>query len=140
MTKIRRFAAPTNASADINPRSSNPTLKETMNHFPRFLAATLFATSLVTAFGVQANDMTNAPGATAAVEMSHGEVKSIDKDGGKLTIKHGELKNLGMPGMTMVFRVKDPAMLGQVNAGDKIDFMAEKVNGALTVTMLAPSH
>ena len=50
--------------------------------------------------------------------------------------KHGELKNLDMSGMTMVFRVKDPAMLGQVKVGDKIHFVADKVGGALTVTSL----
>lgn len=115
-------------------------MKEAMNQFPKFLAATLFATSLIAVPGVQASDMPDATGTSFAMEMSHGEVKGIDKEGGKLTIKHGELKNLGMPAMTMVFRVKDPAMLGQVETGDQIDFMAEKVNGVLTVTMLAPAH
>lgn len=111
-----------------------------MNHFAKFIAAAAFATSLVATATVKAHDMPEAPASSAAMEMSHGEVKSIDKDGGKLTIKHGELKNLGMPAMTMVFRVKDPSMLGQVKTGDKIDFMAEKVNGALTVTMLQAAH
>lgn len=52
---------------------------------------------------------------------------------GKATIKHGPLENLGMPVMTMVFRVQDPAMLDQLKAGDKINFVADKVNGAYTV-------
>ncbi|WP_416047305.1 copper-binding protein [Cupriavidus basilensis] len=68
--------------------------------------------------------------------MSEGEVKKIDASAGKLTIKHGPLTNLDMGAMTMVFRVKDPAMLTQVKEGDKIKFVAEKVNGALTVTTL----
>ncbi|MBS2132210.1 copper-binding protein (plasmid) [Burkholderia thailandensis] len=68
--------------------------------------------------------------------MSHGEIKKIDTANGKLTIKHGPLENLGMEGMTMVFKVKDPAMLSQVKVGDKIDFVAEEVNGALTVVKL----
>jgi Cu/Ag efflux protein CusF len=68
--------------------------------------------------------------------MSSGEVKKIDKSAGKITIKHGPLKNLGMDGMTMVFRAKDPAMLDQVNVGDKIYFVAEKADGQLTVTRL----
>jgi Cu(I)/Ag(I) efflux system periplasmic protein CusF len=80
------------------------------------------------------------PAATASAEastaMSEGEIRKIDKDAGKITIKHGPLANLDMPPMTMVFRVKDPAMLDQVKAGDKIRFVAEKVNGALTVTKL----
>ena len=71
-----------------------------------------------------------------AADMSIGEVKKVDKDAGKITIKHGPLDNLGMPAMTMVFRVKDAAMLDQVKQGDKISFVAEKTNGALTVTKL----
>lgn len=68
--------------------------------------------------------------------MSDGEIKKVDKEAGKLTIKHGELKNLGMPGMTMVFKVKDPAMLDNVKPGDKVRFVADKVGGALTVTTI----
>ena len=76
------------------------------------------------------------PASAGQSSMSEGEIKNVDKDAGKLTIKHGELKNLGMPGMTMVFRVKDPTMLAQVKVGDKIHFVANKVGGALTVTSL----
>ncbi|AMO96337.1 copper binding periplasmic CusF family protein [Collimonas fungivorans] len=68
--------------------------------------------------------------------MSSGEVRKIDKEAGKITIKHGPLANLGMPPMTMVFRVSDPALLDQVKPGDKIDFVAEKANGALVVTKI----
>ncbi|WP_245844826.1 copper-binding protein [Noviherbaspirillum humi] len=68
--------------------------------------------------------------------MSQGEVIRIDRSAGRLTIKHGPLKNIGMDAMTMVFRVKDPAMLEQVKPGDKINFVAEKPNGQLTVTRL----
>ncbi|RQS97650.1 copper-binding protein [Burkholderia seminalis] len=75
-------------------------------------------------------------GADAAQHMSHGEVRKVDAAAGKLTIKHGPLENLGMEAMTMVFKVKDPAMLSQVKAGDKIDFVAEEVGGALTVVEL----
>ena len=63
-------------------------------------------------------------------------MRQVDKSGGKITIKHGPLVNLDMPAMTMVFRVTDAAMLDQVKSGDKIAFVAEKVNGALTVTRL----
>lgn len=77
------------------------------------------------------------PAASATyASMSDGEIKKVDKEAGKLTIKHGELKNLGMPGMTMVFKVKDPAMLDKVKAGDKVRFVAEKVGGALIVTSI----
>ena len=68
--------------------------------------------------------------------VSEGEVRKIDKVAGKLTIKHGPLDNLGMPAMTMVFRVKDAATLDQVKPGDRIRFLAEKVDGAITVTKL----
>ena len=74
--------------------------------------------------------------APSAASMTEGEVRKIDKDGGKLTIKHGPLVNLDMPGMTMVFRVKDPAMLSQVKEGDKIKFVADRIDGTITVTQL----
>lgn len=74
--------------------------------------------------------------ASSTGPVSEGEIKKVDKDAGKLTIKHGPLTNLDMPGMTMVFRVKDAAMLDQVKAGDKVKLTVEKVNGALTVTAL----
>jgi Cu(I)/Ag(I) efflux system protein CusF len=74
--------------------------------------------------------------AQASAEMSEGEIRRIDKDAHKMTIKHGPLKNLDMPPMTMVFRVKDPAMLDMAKAGDKIRFRAEKVGGAYTVTSM----
>lgn len=76
------------------------------------------------------------PEAAAPKSMSSGEVKKVDKNTGKMTIKHGPLENLGMGAMTMVFRVTAPAMLDKVKTGDKIDFMAEEPNGQLTVTKL----
>ena len=79
-----------------------------------------------------------APAAAQRAPMSDGEVKKIDKEAGKITLKHGPLANLDMPPMTMVFRVKDPAMLDQVKVGDKVSFVAEKVAGQLTVTHIEP--
>ncbi len=67
-------------------------------------------------------------------EMVDGEVRKVDKDTKKLTIKHGPMPSFDMPAMTMVFQVKDPAMLDKVKAGDKIKFQAEKLGGAFTVT------
>ena len=75
-------------------------------------------------------------GALAVPATSDGEIRKVDKDAGKLTIRHGELKELGMQAMVMVFRVKDAAMLEQVKAGDKVQFTADRVDGALTVTAL----
>lgn len=62
------------------------------------------------------------------------EVRKVDKENQKITLKHGEIKNLDMPAMTMVFAVKDPAMLDKVKAGDKVQFRAADENGKLTVT------
>ena len=77
--------------------------------------------------------------AQTATPMSDGEVQKIDKSAGKITIKHGPLQKLGMPAMTMVFRVKDPSMLDQIKEGDRIKFVAEKIDGVLSVTQLQAS-
>ena len=71
--------------------------------------------------------------AAADADMTEGEIRKVDTENKKITIKHGELRSLDMPAMTMVFRVKDPAMLDQVKAGDKVRFRADKINGAFTV-------
>jgi Cu/Ag efflux protein CusF len=66
-----------------------------------------------------------------------GEVRKVDEAAGKITLKHGPIKNLGMDeGMTMVFRVKDPAMLKQVAVGDKVKFEAENADTGITVTKI----
>ena len=71
-----------------------------------------------------------------AIEMSDGEIRKVDKEARKLTIRHGPLDALGMPAMTMVFQVTDPAVLDRVKAGDKVRFSAAKIGGAYTVTQL----
>ena len=72
--------------------------------------------------------------------LSDGEVRKVDKDAKKITIKHGPLSNLDMPAMTMVFQVADPAMLEQVKAGDKVKFEAEKVGGGYRITRIARAN
>lgn len=74
--------------------------------------------------------------ADAASQMSEGEIRKVDKDAKKITIKHGELKNLEMPPMTMVFQVKDLALMEKVKPGDKVSFVAEKVGGQFTATQI----
>ncbi len=86
--------------------------------------------------GANAAEISPSKSATA---MSDGEIKKVDKGAGKVTIKHGPLTNLDMPAMTMVFRVKDPAMLENLKSGDTVRFTAEKLNGVLTVTVMEPS-
>ncbi|TAG35869.1 MAG: copper-binding protein [Polaromonas sp.] len=76
--------------------------------------------------------------ATAGADMADGEIRKLDLDAKKLTIKHGEIKHLDMPGMTMVFQVKDPALLDKLKAGDKVRFKAEKVGSAIVVTAIQP--
>lgn len=71
-----------------------------------------------------------------AATLSEGEVRKIDKQAGKITLKHGPLENLGMPGMTMVFRAKDPAALDKVKVGDSVQFRVEQIDGTLTVVEL----
>ena len=66
--------------------------------------------------------------------MAEGEVRTINKEAGKITLKHGEIKNLDMGAMTMVFQVTDRAMLDKVKEGDKVNFTAEKIRGQFTVT------
>lgn len=94
-----------------------------MKHF-----TTLIATLLTSAAFAQAG-----PPATDA------EVRKVDKDAGKITLKHGEIKNLDMPAMSMVFQVKDKALLDKVKAGDKISFTADKINGQYTVLSIEPA-
>jgi Cu/Ag efflux protein CusF len=93
------------------------------------LAATL-ALGTLHAFGAEAAEQKAAP----ASEMSDGEVRRVDKDANTLTLRHGPLVNLGMPAMTMVFQVKDPALLDKVKVGDKVKFQAEKISGGYSVT------
>ena len=69
-----------------------------------------------------------AGGSEATSDLSEGEIRKVDKDNKKLTIKHGPLKNLDMPGMTMVFGVKDDGMLDKVETGAKVRFLAEKID------------
>ena len=76
--------------------------------------------------------------ATAQVPLPEveGEIRKVDALAGKLTIRHGPIGNLDMGAMTMIFRVKDPAMLTQVQAGDKVQFTVDRIDGLLTVTSL----
>ena len=78
------------------------------------------------------------PAASSAPDMTDGEVKKIDKDTGKITLKHGDIKNLDMPGMTMVFTAKDKSLLDKVQPGDKVKFHAVSDNGKLMVTDIQP--
>jgi Cu(I)/Ag(I) efflux system periplasmic protein CusF len=89
----------------------------------RLLATTVLA-ALSTAALAQGADMTE------------GEVRKIDKTQSKITLKHGEIKKLDMPPMTMVFRAKDAKLLDGLAAGDKVKFVAEQIDGNFFVTQV----
>jgi Cu(I)/Ag(I) efflux system protein CusF len=77
--------------------------------------------------------------ATQTSAMSEGVVRKIDATNAKITLRHGPIANLDMPGMTMVFRVQPPELLDAVKVGDKVRFHAEDINGAFTVTAIQPA-
>lgn len=109
-----------------------------MKFFPAVMTAVLFAISQ----GAIANSDTvekkpSSATSERAVSLTDGEIKKVDKDAGRVTIKHGPLENLGMPGMTMVFGVTDVSVLQSLKAGDKIKFAAGKVDGRIVVTELS---
>ena len=87
---------------------------------------------------------TAAAAATAAqadaADMTDAEVRKVDTAQGKVTLKHGEIKHLDMPPMTMVFVVKDKAMLDSLKPGDKVRFQAANVDGKLVVTDIKPAN
>lgn len=79
----------------------------------------------------------SAPAAEA--EMASGEVRRIDKERNKITLRHGEIKALEMPPMTMVFTVRDPKLLDAVKVGDKVLFRAVKESDTYFVTAIRPA-
>lgn len=79
--------------------------------------------------------LATAYGALAA-EFTKGTVKKVDTKAKKVTLIHEELKDLDMPAMTMVFRVQDDALLEKLTEGATVEFVAERVNGKLTVTQV----
>ncbi len=108
-----------------------------MKLLPIALASTLlcfnaFAQSTpVPAASAAAGTSTNS---ISTKEMAEAEVRKIDKDAKKVTLKHGPIKSLDMPGMTMVFQVRDAALLDKLVAGEKIMFTAEQLQGAFVIT------
>jgi len=96
------------------------------------LLLTLAALLPVSATAQAATDA--AKSAPTAASMTDGEVRKIDKDASKITIKHGEIKHLEMPGMTMVFNAKDKSLLDKVQVGDKVRFMVVSEGGKMVVT------
>jgi Cu/Ag efflux protein CusF len=93
-----------------------------MKTFTKFISAATFVVGATVALGA------------IAQAMADGEVRKIDKDNKKITLKHGEIKSLDMPPMTMAFQVKDAGLLDKLKPGDKVQFSAVKEGGKITVT------
>lgn len=109
----------------------------------RTLTALALAAATLTSFPTMAaNDHAQhgaSKAASAPMEMVSGQVKKVDPATKSVTLAHGPLGNLGMPAMTMTFKVSDAAWLGQMKAGDKIRFMADRVNDMYTVVHFEPA-
>lgn len=90
-------------------------------------------TSLIFAIGLA---ISNPVASFAQSNETNGEVLKIDKEQGKITLRHGPIKNLDMDQMTMVFRVQEPKLLDGITVGDKVKFEADRVNGQITVTKM----
>lgn len=71
-------------------------------------------------------------------QLTEGEVRKLDQNANRITLKHGPIQSLDMPAMTMVFRVKDRAMLDKIKAGDRVLFSVEKIGDTYTVTRIEP--
>jgi Cu(I)/Ag(I) efflux system protein CusF len=93
-----------------------------------------FIATLSTPLDALAQTSGQATSSKAGAGFSDGEVRTIYKNDGKVTIKHGEIKNLGMSAMTMVFLVNDKSLLDKIKVGDKIRFKAISKNGEFVVT------
>ena len=113
-----------------------------MNTIQRLLTLSALAMGLALPMAGHAQ-VSPSPGQVAAPvsdSMTDGEVKKVDPDNGKITLKHGDIKNLDMPGMTMVFTVRDKGQLTKLKPGDKVQFMAVQEGGKMIVTDIQPAH
>jgi Cu/Ag efflux protein CusF len=113
-----------------------------MNLFTHLRVASAFAVGAllpISSFAQASteHDHSHASAASTAA-LTEGEVKKVDQESSKVTLKHGEIKHLDMPGMTMVFTVRDKGLLATVKPGDKIKFMAVSEGGKLIVTDIQP--
>jgi Cu(I)/Ag(I) efflux system protein CusF len=98
----------------------------------------LLATALMISQPLYAAPAT--PPAAQASVMTDGVVRKIDAANSKITLRHGPIVNLDMPGMTMVFRAQSPELLNNLKVGDTVKFHVENINGALTVTSIQPAQ
>jgi Cu(I)/Ag(I) efflux system protein CusF len=118
----------------VQPKSSHTIMKQIHFYAAGALIAVAGAFTTAPAFAQAAMDHSAMPG--MKMDLADGEVRKIDMEAGKITLRHGEIKHMDMPPMTMVFAVKDKALLQNVKTGDKVKFAAVNEGGKLTVTDL----
>ena len=116
-----------------------------MKHIKSFITISTLLLSTASVFAAShagapmAKDVPKKEAVTpASADMADGEVRKVDKENKKITLKHGVIKNLDMPGMTMVFGVKDASLLDSLKVGDKVKFKAEQSGTSITVTDIQP--
>ena len=73
---------------------------------------------------------------SAMAEWANGEIRRIDPENKRLTIKHGDIKSIDMPPMTMVFYVKEPSLLGGLQVQDAVEFQATAEGTKYIVTAI----
>lgn len=120
---------------------STLTHEDTMKIVTKVLTISALAMSAalpVTGIAQSAMDHSKMNMPQMAASMTDGEVKKVDLENGKITIKHGDIKHLDMPGMTMVFTAKDKSLLTGIKAGDKVKFMVINEGGKMVVTDIQP--
>jgi len=120
-------------SASIHTNQEHATVKQ--KSITRSAGLALASALSLAAFAQAPAKPADAP-AAATAPMTSAEVRKVDKDTRKITLKHEEIKHLDMPPMTMVFQVRDAALLDKVKAGDKVRFSAEKAASGFTVTSI----
>lgn len=101
------------------------------------IAAAILAMAFISPALAQAVMDHGKMGMASAQDMAEGEVRRVDTSAGKITIRHGEIKNLDMPPMTMVFTVAEPALLEKLKAGDKVRFEVEMQSGKMVITRIS---
>lgn len=103
-----------------------------MTRFKHAIAASV--TALVVLIGAPGIAHAQMDTKTDMSQMADGEIRKVDKETGKVTIKHGDIQSLDMPGMTMVFTAKEKTLLDKVQAGDKVKFAVINDGGKMVIT------
>ena len=118
-------------------------MSTTMKNAQRLFNIGLLAAGMALPWAVAAqtnHDHTHMGPSQAAVPMTDGEVRKVDQANGKVTLKHGEIKHLDMPGMTMVFTARDKGLLAALKPGDKVSFRVVDEGGKLVLTDIQPKN